>query len=232
MLLVSLISQHYDADERQTVTHTVERARSAAKHTTPAAAGARMHWPATQRSIEHALPSSQSLSRAHSHVKRPAHTPPAPHTSLVVQLFASSHAAPTAASASLGHCAPAPVQRSAASHCPAAARHTIELSLNASAGQPTALPEQNSASSHGPAAARHTVVGGRNVLLLHVPSSPEQKALSSYTPAAARHRTPAFTKLFGGHVALVLVHTSATSQAPTAARHTIDVGKNESARGT
>src|SRR5205823_5393744 len=49
-----------------------------------------------------------------------------------------------------------PVQNSAASQTPAAARHSVEIGLKRSAGQSLASPSQLSATSQSPAAGRQT----------------------------------------------------------------------------
>src|SRR6185436_18843941 len=83
---------------------------------------------------------------------------PLPSQTSRVQTFASSvHAESTAFTASAGQFAPVPVQNSATSHSPVAARHSTLLGLNSSAGQVGLTPSHASARSQSPAVARHTV---------------------------------------------------------------------------
>src|SRR5438552_7299376 len=76
--------------------------------------------------------------------------------------------------ASAGQLALAPVQVSARSHSPAAARHTVLAGWKASAGQPALVPSQVSAMSQTPAAARHTVPAGCFTSAGHVVLVPSQ----------------------------------------------------------
>ena len=59
--------------------------------------------------------------------------------------------------ASAGQAASDPVQVSAESHAPAAARHSTVAGAKASVGQETLVPVHVSATSQPPAAARHSV---------------------------------------------------------------------------
>jgi hypothetical protein len=61
---------------------------------------------------------------------------------------------------SAGQSLPVPVQFSATSHGPEAARQTNEFGCFASLGQVALVPVQFSATSHTPAEARHTTVFG------------------------------------------------------------------------
>src|SRR5439155_1054748 len=76
----------------------------------------------------------------------------------VVQTFPSSApAVPLVSFASAGQASPDPVQLSATSHSPAAARQTIVADLNPSAGHASLEPSQLSLMSQAPAAGRQTV---------------------------------------------------------------------------
>src|SRR5207237_89121 len=137
------------------------QAPAAARHTVPA-------WPAGCWQLS-ALPS---------------------HWSSVHGLPSSAHAVPLACLASAGHAALVPVQVSARSHSPAAARHVVVAGWNVSAGQSLATPSQLSATSQAPAVGRHTAVlfasAGQVVLV------PVQASATSHAPAAGRHTAPAF----------------------------------------
>src|SRR5437016_9656889 len=82
------------------------------------------------------------------------------HWSIVQGLPSSAHAVPAGLVASAGQLGPLPVQNSATSHSPAAARHWVVAGAKASIGQVPLTPSQVSAVSHGPAAGRHTVPWG------------------------------------------------------------------------
>src|SRR5205807_9543788 len=71
--------------------------------------------------------------------------------------LSSVQAVPAAFFASAGQLALEPVQVSATSHSPAAARHVVPAATNASAGQVVLLPVQVSATSQAPAEGRQTV---------------------------------------------------------------------------
>src|SRR5207249_6931541 len=79
------------------------------------------------------------------------------HTSVVHTLPSSVQVVPLALRASVGQAVLVPVQLSATSHSPAAARHTVPAGLMASAGQVVLVPVQVSVVSHRSTAARHTV---------------------------------------------------------------------------
>ena len=68
------------------------------------------------------------------------------------------HDTPFALIMSAGHAALDPVQFSATSHGPAAARQTVDDDAKPFAGQLGPVPVQFSAGSHGPADARQTVL--------------------------------------------------------------------------
>src|SRR5438552_700138 len=68
-----------------------------------------------------------------------------------------AHGVPVGANESAGHIALTPVQVSATSHSPAAARQLVVAGASASAGQLSAVPSQTSATSHALAAERHGV---------------------------------------------------------------------------
>src|SRR5213076_93636 len=85
-----------------------------------------------------------------------------------------------------------PVQLSATSHSPAAARHTVPAALIASAGQVALDPVQLSAASHTSTAARQTVLDDRKASAGQVVLVPVQVSATSHSPAPARHTAPAF----------------------------------------
>src|SRR5437667_3152 len=68
----------------------------------------------------------------------------------------SVHGAPAALKPSAGHVVELPLQCSAGSHSPAAARQTVLDGSKASAGQAVLDPVQVSSTSQGPADARQT----------------------------------------------------------------------------
>jgi hypothetical protein len=78
------------------------------------------------------------------------------HWSVVHGLPSSVHAVPLAFFTSAGHAVLEPVQLSARSHSPAAARHSVPAATNASAGHVALDPVHVSATSQTPAAARQT----------------------------------------------------------------------------
>src|SRR5439155_512065 len=78
------------------------------------------------------------------------------HSSSVHGLLSSVQAVPLAFTASAGQVALLPVQFSATSHSPAAARHTVLDGSKASAGQSLPVPLQVSATSQTPAEGRQT----------------------------------------------------------------------------
>src|SRR5207247_10930125 len=83
----------------------------------------------------------------------------------VVQAWRSSvQLVPLAFKASAGQAVLVPVQVSARSHSPAAARQTVPAALRASAGQVALVPVQFSAASHRSTAARQTVLDDRKPL--------------------------------------------------------------------
>src|SRR5207253_3183803 len=79
------------------------------------------------------------------------------HSSRLQGLPSSVQAVPAVLFASAGHAALDPVQNSAGSHSPAAARQRLAVGRKPSQGQAVPVPSQVSASSQSPAAARHTV---------------------------------------------------------------------------
>ena len=76
------------------------------------------------------------------------------HTSALQRIASGLHGVPAAARRSVGQEAEAPVQSSATSHSPIAARQTTLDAPKRSAGQTDAVPSHCSATSHAPAAAR------------------------------------------------------------------------------
>src|SRR5207249_7354281 len=89
-----------------------------------------------------------------------------------------------------------PVQSSATSQEPPAARHSVELGLKGSAGQSLVTPSQVSATSQSPAARRQTAVlfasAGQLAPL------PVQNSATSQIPAAARHSIVLGSKVSAG----------------------------------
>ena len=86
------------------------------------------------------------------------------HWSSVHALLSLVHAVADAFLASAGQAAAEPVQFSARSHSPAAARQTLLEAAKASAGQAALVPSQDSATSHVPALARQTVLDRKSVV--------------------------------------------------------------------
>src|SRR5437667_447228 len=114
------------------------------------------------------------------------------HTSLVQALPSSVQVVPLALKTSVGQAVLVPVQLSARSHSPAAARQTVPAALSASAGQVALVPLQFSAASHRSTAARQTVLDGRKPLAGQLVLVPVQVSAASQGPATARHTVPAF----------------------------------------
>src|SRR5919197_4328768 len=115
------------------------------------------------------------------------------------------HAVPLTFFASAGQVALLPVQFSATSHSPAAARHRVLAGWKASAGHASLVPSQVSATSQTPAEGRQTVPAGSLALAGQVGLVPVQVSSTSHAPAAARHTVPAFP---AGWVHVPLLHTS------------------------
>jgi hypothetical protein len=111
--------------------------------------------------------------------------------SVVQALPSSVQAVPLAFFASVGQAAPVPVQDSATSHSPAAARHWIVEAEKTSAGHALLVPLQFSAMSQVPTDARHTVLDGSFASVGQVVLVPVQLSAASQTPAAARQIVPA-----------------------------------------
>src|SRR5213078_4522105 len=121
------------------------------------------------------------------------HVAPEPlHTSVVHTLPSSVQVVPLALKTSVGQAVLVPVQLSATSHSPAAARQTVPAALSASAGQVALVPLQFSAASHRSTAARQTVLDDRKASAGQVVLVPVQVSAASQGPAAARHTVPAF----------------------------------------
>jgi hypothetical protein len=164
---------------------------------------------------------------------------------------------PAVTFASVGHAAELPVQLSATSHTPAAARHTVALDRKASVGHAVLLPVHVSATSHGPAAARQVVPAlparceqmwsllqvsvvhgfpssvqaypvGRFASAGHATFVPSHVSATSQSFAAARHTVPALTFASAGHAAELPVQLSARSHTPAAARHTVALDRKAS----
>ena len=170
-------ASHSPAVARQTV--VVGRKPSAGQLAlVPVHVSATSHTPAAAR---HTVVVGSSASAGHVllvpvHVSSTSHTPadarhvtpalPAtcwqvswlPSHRSVVQTFPSSvHPVPLACFASAGQPTLVPVQVSATSHSPAAARHTVVVGSRLSAGHALLVPVQVSTGSQMPAEARHVV---------------------------------------------------------------------------
>src|SRR5207249_3568286 len=78
------------------------------------------------------------------------------HASVVHGLLSSVHAVPLGCFASAGQLGPLPVQLSASSHSPAAARQTVLEDAKPSAGHVVLVPVHVSATSHAPAVGGQT----------------------------------------------------------------------------
>jgi len=134
-------------------------------------------------------------------------------------LPSSVQAVPFPLTASAGHVALEPVQFSATSHSPAAARHAVVADLKPSAGQLLLDPSQLSARSQIPAAARHCVPAGTFASLGQAALEPLHVSAASQLPAAARQTVVEDANPSVGQVPLVPVQLSATSHAPATGRH-------------
>ncbi len=98
---------------------------------------------------------------------------------------------PTGAKASAGHAPLAPLQLSATSQTPTAARQLVAALANASAGHAADVPLQFSATSQTPTAARQLVAALANASAGHVAAVPLHVSAVSQTPAEARQMVPA-----------------------------------------
>src|SRR5439155_1525752 len=181
----------------------------------PVQVSGRSHSPAAARHTVPAFPAGC------------VHAVPLPsQTSTVQGLPPSVHVVPLALTPSAGQLALEPVQVSAVSHGPAAARQTVVDERKPSAGQLALEPVQVSAVSHGPAAARQTVVDGRKPSAGQLALEPVQVSAVSHGPAAARQTVVEGWKPLAGQVSLDPVQNSATSQLPADARHCVVLGRN------
>src|SRR3989475_7815006 len=113
------------------------------------------------------------------------------HTSVVHTLPSSVQVVPLALRTSVGQAVLVPVQVSARSHSPAAARQTVPAALMASAGEAALDPLQFSAASHRSTAARQTVLDALKASVGQVVLVPVQVSARSHTSAAARRTGPA-----------------------------------------
>jgi hypothetical protein len=169
-------------------------------------------------------------------------------TSVLHGLPSSVHAVPADFFASAGQATPVPVQFSARSHSPPAARQTVLDEAKPSGGQTLLVPVQVSATSQTPAEARQTApalpagcwqaslepshsstVQGLPSEVHTVPADffasagqfgpvPVQFSVRSHSSTAARQTVLDGWKASAGHVGLVPVQVSATSQTPFWAR--------------
>jgi len=113
--------------------------------------------------------------------------------SVCVQALPSLHAVPFARFTSAGQDAVVPLQLSAASHWPAAGRHTVVEGWNASAGQAADVPVQVSATSQAPADARQSVPAATIESAGQAADVPLQVSGTSHRPADPRQMVPLFT---------------------------------------
>src|SRR5207237_275896 len=89
-----------------------------------------------------------------------------------------------------GQVGPVPVQNSATSQPPAAARHCTAEVNTRSNGQLPLVPSQTSATSQTPAAGRQTVPPGTLTSDGHAPLVPVQVSATSQAPVAGRQTVP------------------------------------------
>src|SRR5207244_1620679 len=135
-------------------------------------------------------------------------------TSRVPTLPSSVHAVPFALKASVGHAALVPVQVSATSHSPAAARHTAPA-FPAGCVQVLVLPSHRSR-VQGLVSAVHAVPAGCFASAGHVALVPVQLSATSHSPAAARQTVPAFpAACVHAGAPTVPLHTSAVHTLPS-----------------
>jgi hypothetical protein len=138
----------------------------------------------------------------------------------LVQTFPSSvQAVPLGFLPSVGQVVEEPVQVSATSHSPTAARQTVPA-LPAGCWQMTALPSHWSLVQRLPSSVQAvplTFLASAGQLA----DEPVQVSARSHSPADARQTVAAEAKPSAGQVVLVPVQTSATSQKPADARQTV-----------
>src|SRR5204863_327607 len=142
-----------------------------------------------------------------------------------VQFSAGSHSPPegrqvvvAGSKASAGHAVLAPVQLSATSQGPAAARH-VAPALPAGCWQKLLAPLHSSA-LHGLPSSVQAVPAGLFAPARRAADDPVQCSAGSHSPAENRHVVVAGSNASAGHVVLVPVQFSSTSQGPAAARQT------------
>ena len=114
-----------------------------------------------------------------------------------------------------GQAADVPVQFSAMSQTPPAARQVVDEGTKELLGQAVDVPLQTSAESHTPAGARQVVVESSSPSDGQTDDVPVQLSTASHTAAAARHGTDVAAKVSAGQLADVPLQTSAVSQRPT-----------------
>src|SRR5205823_1774245 len=176
------------------------------------------------------------------------------HASVVHGLLSSVHAVPLGCFASAGQLGPLPVQLSASSHSPAAARQTVLEDAKPSAGHVVLVPVHVSATSHAPAVGRRAAPGlpagcwqatlvpshwssvhGLPSLVHAVPEAffasagqlgpvPVQLSARSHASAAARQTVEEDAKPSGGQSFVMPSQLSATSQVSAAGRQTVPAG--------
>src|SRR5438876_986814 len=174
----------------------------------------------------------------------------------VPALLSAVHAVPFALKVSVGQLVLVPVQRSAMSHAPATARHTVPafpagcvrvalvplhtsmvhtlpssvqvvpLALKTSVGQAVLAPVQVSAKSHSAAAARQTVPAALRTSAGQLALVPVQFSTASHTSTAGRQTVLDDRKTSAGQLALVPVQVSAASHTPAEARHVVPAVTN------
>jgi hypothetical protein len=141
-----------------------------------------------------------------------------------VQALPSVQLDPTAAKASAGQVVALPVQLSATSQSPEAARQTVDDGRKCAvqvALAPT-VPEQVSCASQSPLGAPpHAVPGVCAASAGQSAAPPLHASSTSHSPAEARQVVPAETNPFAGQAAAMPVQASATSQSPATARHVV-----------
>jgi hypothetical protein len=224
------------------------QAPAAGRQTVVLGAGGATHpWTASQVLAVQALPSSGQVSGVPAwhapveglHVSAPLQAFPSPqttggplahwppwHVSAVVHPLPSLHVVPSGCAVST-HAAEAPVQVSAASQAPEAARHGVPAAANPSEGHRVPEPVHVSATSQAPAAPRQTKPAGRTWSAGQAAVDPSQVSDTSQAAvgSAGRQANPAGRTWSDGHSLLVSSQSSATSQvnAPLAGRHTSPV---------
>jgi hypothetical protein len=185
------------------------------------------------------------------------HAPFPSQTSEVQGRASGEHGAPPAFAPSAGHAVEAPVQDSATSHSPVAARqtvpafpagcehsaeepshwssvqgllsleHAVPLFFATSAGHAGFVPSQVSARSHSPAAAWHTVPA-LPAGCWQRPDAPPQRSSVQALPSSVQ-AVPVVLNASAGQAAVPVLQVSAMSHSPEAGRQTVAGGDRASA---